>query len=400
MFARRRILTPTVIALGAVSLLTDLSSDMIYPLLPAFLVGVLGASATGLGVIEGIAEGTAAFLKLGSGMMADRLRRRKGLVVLGYGLSGLAKPLMALATAPWHVLGVRFADRVGKGVRSAPRDALLAAESDPERRGRVFGFHRAMDTLGAILGPLAALAILALAPERYRLLFGLAAVPAVLSVVILVVFVRDRGRTEAPAVSTVGNRTVRGVRGLGKPFWRLLAVVAVFTLGNSSDAFLLLRAEDVGIVAARLPLVWLFFNGVYALFAWLAGSWSDRIGRRTVVASGFAVYAAAYLGLALATEVWHLWGLFGLYGLYYGLTDGILRAGVADVAPVHARGTAYGVYYALTGVGLLVASIGAGALWDAFGPSVPFGVGAGLALVAALLAVVWVPGGKVKGLEV
>ena len=388
MSARPR-LTRTIWALGAVSLLTDLASDMIFPLLPAFLVGVLGASATGLGVIEGVAEGTSAFLKLVAGRIADRTGRLKGLTVLGYTVSGVAKPLVALATAPWHVLAVRFGDRVGKGIRSAPRDALLAHAAPPERRGRAFGLHRAMDTLGAMLGPLAAFGVLALAPGDYRLLFALAAVPAALSVLVLVVFVRDRPAPEAAATPAP---TLHGLDGLGAPFWKLLAVVAVFALGNSSDAFALLRAQQVGVPVAGLPLLWFGFNAVYAVISYAGGGWSDRVGRRRVLVAGLLVYAAAYAGFAAAGAVWHALAAFGLYGVYYGLTEGVLRAAVSDVVPAERRGTAYGVYYAVVGLLTLAASVGAGAVWDAFGPAVPFGVGAGLALGAALLATRWVPG--------
>lgn len=394
--AARRTLTRTVWALGAVSLLTDLASDMIFPLLPAFLVGVLGASATSLGLIEGVAEGTSSVLKLVSGRISDRAARRKGLVVFGYGLSSLAKPLIALATAPWHVLAVRFADRVGKGLRSAPRDAMLAAESTPATRGRVFGLHRAMDTAGAMLGPVAALAVLALAPENYRLVFALAAVPALLSVVILVAFVRERpgAATSAPAALRPALRGLRGA--LGVPFWKVLAVVLVFTLGNSSDAFPLLRAQQLGVAPALLPLLWLAFNAVYAAVAWFGGRWSDRAGRRRVLVAGFVLYAACYAAFALAGSAWAAWAAFGLYGLYYGLTEGVLRALIGDVVPAALRGTAYGVYYAAVGVLALLASVLAGALWDHVTPAAPFWLGAATALLAALLAAAWLPSPRAR----
>ncbi|HLT45690.1 MAG TPA: MFS transporter [Rubricoccaceae bacterium] len=390
-------LTRTVWALGVVSLLADLASDMVFPLLPAFLVGVLGASATGLGLIEGVAEGTSAALKLVAGRLADRTGRLKGLTLLGYAVSGAAKPLVALATAPWHVLAVRFGDRVGKGLRSAPRDALLALEAPPEARGRAFGLHRAMDTAGAMLGPLVAFGVLALAPGDYRLLFALSAVPAGLSVLVLVLFVSDRrvegemgdGRWEMGRAEEAGTPSPAP---LGAPFWKLLAVVAIFTLGNSSDAFALLRAEGVGVPVAALPILWFGFNAVYTAVAYVGGGWSDRAGRRRVLVAGLVVYALAYGGFALAGAVWHVLGAFALYGVYYGLTEGVLRAAVSDVVPAERRGTAFGVYYALTGVLALVASLGAGWLWDAFGPAVPFGAGAALALVAAMLATRWVRG--------
>ncbi len=378
----------TVWILGVVSLLTDLATDMIFPLLPAFLVGVLGASATGLGLIEGVAEGTSALLRLVSGRLADRRGRRKGLVVFGYGLSGLVKPLMALVVAPWQVLGIRFADRVGKGFRSAPRDALLAASATPENRGRVFGLHRALDTAGAILGPLAALAVLALAPGQYRLLFGLAAIPGLVALGLLVVAVRE---PETP-VEARPPATFRGdVRALGRPFYGVLAVVLLFTLGNSSDAFALLRAQQVGIAPPLLPLVWLGFNVIYTAVAAWSGGWSDRAGRRRVVVLGLALYALAYTLFGLAAAPPAVLAAFAFYGVYYGLTEGVLRATVADVVPVALRGTAYGVYYATTGLGLFAASLAAGVLWDRVGPGAPFGMGAVLAALAALLALRFLP---------
>lgn len=364
---------------------------MIFPLLPAFLVGVLGASATSLGLIEGVAEGTSALLKLVAGRVADKTGRLKGLTTLGYTISGIAKPLVALATLPWHVLGVRFSDRVGKGIRSAPRDALLAASATEETMGRAFGVHRAMDTAGAMLGPLVAFAILALAPGEYRLVFGLAAIPALLSVFVLIAFVRDRRPESLPANA---DPSLAGAGQLGGKFWKLLAIVAVFSLGNSSDAFALLRAQDLGVPAALLPILWFGFNSLYTAVAWRSGGWSDRVGRRRVLVVGLLIYAASYAAFAAAGNVLQVVGAFALYGLYYGFTEGVLRAAIADAVPSNRRGTAYGVYYAVTGGLALVASLGAGWLWDVYGPAVPFGMGAGLALVAALMATVWIEGAR------
>jgi MFS family permease len=367
---------------------------MVFPLLPAFLVGVLGASATSLGLIEGVAEGTSAALKLVAGRVADRTGRLKGLTVLGYTVSGLAKPLVALAAAPGHVLVVRVADRVGKGLRSAPRDALLALEAPAGARGRAFGLHRAMDTTGAMLGPLVAAAVLFLAPGDYRLVFALSAIPAALAVLVLVAFVRDR-RPEGGVGGGGGGDPVLPHRpGAGpappppplpRAFWRLLAVVALFSLGNSSDAFALLRAQDAGVPAAAIPLLWFGFNAVYAAVAWTAGGWSDRAGRRRVLLAGLGLYVAAYLAFAAAASAWAAAGAFALYGVYYGLTEGVLRAAVADVVPADRRGTAFGVYYGATGGLALAASLAAGVLWDRVGPGAPFVFGAALAGAAALL---------------
>ncbi len=385
-------LSRTVWALGFVSLLTDLATDMIFPLLPAFLVGVLGASAVGLGAIEGIAESTSALVRLVSGRLSDR-GGRKTWTLAGYGLSGLVKPLIALVTSPVQVVAIRFLDRVGKGIRSAPRDALLAAEATETTRGRVFGLHRAMDTAGAALGPVVATAVLFglthgdLAHPttgHYRTLFALAAIPAALSVLALAFAVRERpaaGSTDNAAPLVSWRELILGE----KRFGRLLLVVGLFTLGNSSDAFPLLRAQSVGIPVGWLPMLWLGFNLIYTATAWKAGSWSDRIGRRRVVTLGLVLYAVAYLAFAGARLPWHGWAAFGLYGLYYGLTEGVLRAMVADLAPKTARGAAYGVYYTVVGLLALPASLIAGELWDRVGPASPFLFGAGLAVVAALV---------------
>lgn len=389
----------TVWALGVVSLLTDLASDMAYPVLPAFLVGTLGATAVAVGLIEGVAEATASLFKLVSGRLSDRVDRRKPLVVTGYGLSGLIKPLLALVTGPWQVLAVRFADRTGKGIRSAPRDALLAAHARGVGPGRVFGLHRSMDTAGAIVGPLVATAVLALAPGRFRLLFALTLVPGLLALAVLVTFVRERPSrppgepTTTAAVESdrqeprpADRRRVRDV--LRRELVIILIITVVFSAGNSSDAFLLLRAQDLGAPAGRLPLLWMVLNVVYASTAWWAGLWSDRIGRRAVLALGFAVYAGTYLLLASGTATSGLWGVFALYGLYFGLTDGVLRAAVASAAPRALRGTAFGIYHALTGVTLLGASLLAGFLWERVGPHAPFVVGAATAGVSAVLCLV------------
>lgn len=386
-----RPLAPTVWVLAAVSFLTDVSADMIYPLLPAFLSGTLGASAAFIGVIEGAAESTAALLKLASGWWSDRVRRRKPLVVAGYGVAAVARPLVALATQGWHVLAIRLADRVGKGVRSAPRDALIADATDPRDRGRAYGMHRAADNAGAVAGPLLAFALLAAAvPERT--VFALAAVPGVLGVLLLAWRVTERGasghadesRVASPRASAA-SPTAAPLAPFAPGFPLTLTSVLVFTLGNSTDAFLLLRARDVGVPLAQLPLLWALFNGVKALASMPGGALSDRVGRRPVVLFGWALFAAVYAAFAVVRAPWQAWALFALYGLTFGVTEGTEKALVADLTPPARRGAAFGWYNAAVGLGALPASVLFGILWTTAGPAAAFGTGAALALVASLL---------------
>ena len=369
-------------ALGVVSLLTDASSEMIYPLLPAFLIA-LGSGPAFLGLVEGLAEATAAGLKVLSGWLSDRARRRKPLIVAGYGLSTVARPLLALAAAPWHVLAVRLADRTGKGTRGAPRDALIAEVTSAAARGRAFGFHRAMDHAGAFVGPLLASAALAMGAEM-RTVFALAAIPGALCLLVLVFGVREDQEAEPrPAAAHVEETT-------SSSFRRYLAVLAIFTLGNSTDAFLLLRAQQVGVSLTALPLLWAFHHAVKSLTSTWGGGLSDRLGRRKTIALGWGVYAIAYLGFAWASTPLHAWLLFGFYSLFFALTEGPERALVADLA-ARARGRAFGLYHALTGAMLLPASLLTGAIWQRWGALAALGTGAGLAAVAAAALLVLVP---------
>lgn len=381
----------TVKVLGTVSLLTDASSEMIYPLLPAFLRGPLRAGPAFLGLVEGSAEALASLLKLLSGRLSDRLPRRKPLVVAGYSLSALARPLVALAAAPWHVLLVRLADRTGKGVRSAPRDALIAEVVEPGQRGRAYGFHRALDHLGAVVGPLLASAALAAGLEL-RVVFALAIVPGLASVALLLSGVREAPREPGQvAPPAAGDGRGGPASPLPPALSRYLLVLGLFTLGNSSDAFLLLRAQDAGLALAAVPLLWSFHHVVKAATSTWGGSLSDRIGRRRAIVGGWALYAFSYAGLALASTAWQVFALFAVYGVHHALAEGAERALVADLAGSGARGTAFGLYHAVTGLMLLPASLLTGALWQLVGPATALGTGAALAGLAAVGLLVLVP---------
>ncbi|MDA8188304.1 MAG: MFS transporter [Dehalococcoidales bacterium] len=384
-------ITRNVILAGIVSLLTDISSEMIYPILPLFLTNVLGVGGLTIGLIEGIAESTASLLKVFSGWLSDKFGRRKPLMVVGYGLSDLTKPFLALTGAWWQVLGIRFADRVGKGIRGAPRDALIVDSTPAEQRGKAFGFHRALDTFGAGVGPLAAFAVLEASDSNYRLVFLLSAIPGVLAIIILVGFLREKAARKPD-----GEAPKFGFGSLGVGFLTFGAVSTLFTLGNSSDAFLVLRAQNLGLATVLVPLAYLTFNVVYSILAMPLGSLSDKVGRRAVIVAGYLVFALVYLGFAVASASWAVWGLFAVYGVYYALTEGVQRAYVADLVPENMRGSAMGTYNALTGVSALPASVIGGLLWQMVSPSATFVYGAVFAVLAAVSLLV-VPIRPVRG---
>lgn len=389
-----------MLALSAVSLLTDISSEIIYPLLPLFLSTVLGASAATLGLIEGAAESTAALLKLGSGWLSDRLRRRKPLVVAGYLLASIARPLVGLATSASQVLAIRLTDRVGKGIRGAPRDALIADSVTPQLRGRAFGLHRAADHLGAVGGPLLAFLMLDGMGMSLRSVFLWAAVPGALAVAVAVWGVRETGhpssrdqpRSPEPSPHRPEFQSPEPAASLGSSFWRYLGVLVVFTLGNATDAFLLLRATQLGVAVALIPLLWAMLSVVKSASSVPGGWLSDRVGRKPPIVAGWALYALVYMLFGRAGEPWHAWALFALYGLYFGLTEGVEKALVADLAPSDRRGTAFGWYNLAIGIGALPASVLFGVLWDRLGPTAAFDVGAALAALAALGLLLLVPG--------
>ncbi len=370
-------------ALGFVSLFNDSASEMIYPLIPAFLTGVLGVGAVALGALEGAAEALASLLKVLAGRWSDRFRKRKAPTVLGYALSGIARPLIAVTTAFWQIFALRLTDRMGKGIRSSPRDALIADLVAPEDRGRAYGFQRALDNLGAFIGPLLAAGILLLVPGNLRLVFGLAAIPVVGALLVLIFFVK-----EAPATRSSEASRQRGTfSGLSPALRKYLLCLFIFTLGNSSDAFLLLRAQNVGVSLALIPILWAVFNLVKSATNMPGGRLSDTWGRRRTLLSGWVWYALVYVGFAYASGVWAVWVLFLLYGVYYGLTEGVERAYIADLVNEQHRGYAFGWFHLTVGVGALPASLIFGELWDRVGPHAAFLTGAGLALLASVMMV-------------
>jgi MFS family permease len=381
--------------LGFVSMLMDVSSEMIHALLPIYLVSVLGASMVTVGVIEGIAEATASIVKIFSGALSDRLGKRKWLAAAGYGLAAFTKPVFPLAPTIAWLVAARFVDRIGKGIRGAPRDALVADLSPAHLRGASFGLRQSLDTIGAFTGPLLAIALMWWTADSFKAVFWVAVVPAFLALALIVFAVREPERPE-------GMRAVRNpislaeIKNLGTAYWWVVAVASVFTLARFSEAFLVLRAQNVGVPIMLTPAVLVAMNVIYALAAYPAGVISDRISRTAVLAGGMLVLVAADIVLALLPSVGGLALGVSLWGLHMGLTQGLLAALVADTAPAELRGTAYGFFNLLGGVAMLAASVIAGALWDIAGPQVTFLAGAGFALVAlaGLLMVHGQIGGK------
>jgi len=368
--------------LGWVSLATDAASEAVYSLLPFFLTSVLGAGAVSLGLIEGAAEAANSGLKVLSGRLADRTTRKRRLVLLGYSVSSAARPFIAVATGWLQVFTVRVLDRVGKGVRGAPRDAMLASWATPTTRGRVYGFHQAMDNLGAVVGPVCATLFLLAYPDRYRTLFALTIVPGAIAVLLILLLPeRDPDVRVVPDVVPGSS----GTEPFPRSFRSFMIVLAIFALGNSTDAFLLLRLTQASGSPRFVPLMWAGIHVVKATTSLIGGSWSDRIGRRAVIAIGWLVYAVVYAGFAVSRGLPALIAWFVVYGFYFGFAEGTEKALVADLAPVSRRGTAFGIYNAVTGLGALAASVLFGIVWNGFGAPVAFGVGAVLALVATAL---------------
>ncbi|MGH9522053.1 MAG: MFS transporter [Terriglobales bacterium] len=371
-------------AFGLTSFFNDTATEMAYWVLPAFLTSI-GAGPATLGLIEGIAESVASFAKLFSGYWTDRLRRRKPLVVSGYAVANALKPLLAIATVWWQVLVIRFGDRLSKGIRGAPRDVMLAESVEPARLGSAYGLLQAMDSAGAIAGPL--IALLLLSHVGLRGVFWAAAIPGLLAVVVVVLFVRE---THAHLPSQRTEAAPLAKTALSATYYYVVFAVALFSLGNSSDMFLVLRAQSVGIGAAYAPLLGLVFNITYTAFSWPAGKLSDRIPRHLLVSAGYAVFAAVYCVFGLAPSHAAIWVMMSLYGAYYALTAPVLKGMVVDHAPRNARGRAFGIFYFVTSVAALLSSIVTGELWKYFGPRLPLLLSAGLAAIAAVL-ILFVP---------
>lgn len=391
-FGRFKGLHRNVLALSAVSLLNDTSSEIIYPLLPAFLAITLGATPFAIGIIEGFAESLSSLLKLFSGYLSDRFDKRKLPVFAGYSLASLTRPLLAFVTSWQQVLAVRITDRVGKGIRVAPRDALLAASVEPEKRGLAFGFNRAADHLGAVIGPAIAFVLLYFlasdpnspTADDYRYVFLFAAIPVAFGLFVIIFFVKEEEASFGNA-NAITEPLHLSIRGFDPNFLRFLIVVALFTLSNSTDAFLLLRAGQAGIPVQLLPLLWMALHVSKVLSSLVFGDLSDRLGRKKLIFAGWVVYAAVYCGFAFVSGPWQALALFILYGAYFGLTEGVEKALVADLVPEEKRGTAYGLYNLAFGITVFPASLMFGYLWTSFDAATAFLVSASISLAAALL---------------
>ncbi len=368
-------------AIGFVSMFMDISSEMIHSLLPVFLVGTLGASVALVGLIEGVAEASASITKVFSGWISDRLGKRKLLAVIGYGLGALSKPFFPLAVSPMEVLGARFADRIGKGIRGAPRDALVADITEPGARGAAFGLRQALDTVGAFLGPLVAIGLMLLLAGNIRAVFAWAVIPAIIAVLLMIFGVDEPKMSGAPKAACAPIHWAE-VRDMGRPFWVVVAVGVVFTLARFSEAFLVLRAQGVGLSATLIPLVLVVMNLVYAAVAAPAGSLSDRMDRRMLLAIGLGILILADVVLAFSSNIAGILLGVALWGAHMGVTQGLLSALVADAAPDRLRGTAFGLFNLATGLMLLLASLLAGGLWAKLGPTATFSAGALFSVLA------------------
>jgi MFS family permease len=376
----KKSLPQTVFFLGLVSFLTDFSSEMIYPLLPVFLTVQLGASAAILGVIEGIAESTSAILKLFSGKWSDKTQKNKPFILFGYGLSGLVRPFIGLATSWSFVLFIRFSDRIGKGFRSSPRDALITEATSVEQRGEAFGFHRSMDHAGAVIGPLVASGLLFLGLS-YKITFLMAGIPALLAFLVIVLFIKEGMKKVAPVKKEL-NLTFKL---LSPNFKHLLFGILIFTLGNSTDAFILLKLNQVGVEASWLAILWSIHHMVKMLSSYYGGRFSDRYGSKKLIITGWIIYALIYLGFSLADSKMLMIILFFTYGIYYGLVEPAEKSFVSKFAPTDKRGTYFGFYHLTVGISALPASLLFGLIWQQFGPTVAFQFSAFLAFVACFI---------------
>ena len=375
-----------VFAAGLVSFFMDVSSEMVYPLVPLFLSNVLGVNKSVIGLIEGIAESTASLLKVFSGWFSDRIGTRKGLMGAGYAISVLSRPFIALAVTWQHILASRFIDRLGKGIRTAPRDALIADSADPAVISRAFSYHRSMDTLGAVIGPALAFFLLSLFAGDFRKVFWVSMIPGIIAVFLIVFFIKEKKRT-LPARHNRPKLTLAHFDGRFKFF---VLITTIFAIGNSSDVFLILRAQQLGISTAMIPVVYLTFNLVYSLSAIPAGMAADRFGMKRVVLTGFILFAVTYYGFAVVGSAAAVWVLFGLYGIFMGLTEGVQKAFLTTIIPPDFKATAFGVYNTAIGLALFPASLIGGWLWDNVSPAATFYYGSAMAAVSTLLFIAFI----------
>ncbi|BCB96236.1 MFS transporter [Dissulfurispira thermophila] len=371
---------------GLVSFFMDISSEMIYPLVPLFLANVIGVNKSIIGLIEGIAESTASLLKVFSGWFSDRIGNRKWLMVVGYGISTLSRPIVALA-ATWHyVMGFRFMDRFGKGIRTAPRDAIIAESTEKQYLGRAFSFHRSLDTMGAVIGPAIAFSLLGLFPDDYRKVFWLSMIPGIIAVLLIILFITEKKRTSA-------SHTDKPKLTMKHFDWRFrffIVITGIFAFGNSSDVFLILRAQQIGVPTVMIPVVYLLFNLIYLLSAIPAGIAADRFGKKRIILFGFILFAILYGGFAVAGSTTTIWLLFAFYGLFMGLTEGIQKAFLATIIPQDFKATAFGIYNTVVGIAMFPASLIGGWLWDNISPSATFYFGSITAILSAALFVIYI----------
>lgn len=375
-----------VFAAGLVSFFMDVSSEMVYPLIPLFLANVLGVNKSVIGLIEGVAESTASLLKVFSGWLSDRIGRRKGLMGMGYGISVLSRPLIALAVGWPQILASRFIDRLGKGIRTAPRDAIIAESSLPEAMGRAFGFHRAMDTLGAVVGPALAFFLLGLFAGDFRKVFWLSMIPGIIAVLLIVFLIQEKKR----ALPESRERPRLTLAHFDWRFKFFVVITTLFAIGNSSDVFLILRSQQLGIPTAVIPVLYLTFNLIYSLSAFPAGMAADRFGKKRIMMIGFILFAFIYYGFAVAGSATAAWVLFGLYGIFMGLTEGVQKAFLTTIIPSDFKATAFGIYNTAIGLALFPASLIGGWLWDRVSPAATFYYGSAMAAVSTLLFIVFI----------
>lgn len=370
-----------VVITGLVSFFMDMSSEMVYPLVPLFLADILGVDKAIIGLIEGIAESTASILKVFSGWLSDRIGSRKWLMAAGYALAVLSRPIIALSQSWRWILTSRFIDRLGKGVRTAPRDAILAESTETAYLARAFSLHRSMDTMGAVTGPLAAFFMLGVFQNNYRLVFWASMIPGVVAVLLIIFFITERKKAKTPAA----ERPCLTLRHFNWRFRLFMVIAAIFALGNSSDAFLILKAQQAGIKPALIPIVYLIFNLLYALSAIPAGITADRFGKKRIILLGFILFAVVYYGFAVAGDARAIWLLFALYGIFMGLTEGVQKAYLATIIPQDFKATAFGVYNTVVGLAMLPASVIGGWLWDHVSSSATFYFGSVMASLSAVL---------------